>query len=97
MAKAVEYLGCGLPVVSTPLENLQAYFGSEEAVRFSRFNGTSFGDAILRWLDVPLEERQRCGRKASQRVAAELDWRIVASRAVMFAERCAATNYSSSV
>ena len=95
VATAAEYLGCGLPVVSTPLENLQAYFGSEEALRFSQFSGTSFADAILRWLDVPLAERQRCGRKASQRVAAELDWRIVARRAVKFAEQCAAANPSS--
>ena len=86
VAKAVEYLGCGLPVVSTPLENLQAYFRGEPALRFSGFDGESFGAAILEWLACPTEERARAGRRASQRVAAELDWRIIARNAVDFVE-----------
>lgn len=88
VAKAVEYLGCGLPVVSTALENLQSYFRGEPALSFSTFDGDSFGAAILRCLDLPLAERIRIGHAASQRVAAELDWRIIARSAVDFAEHC---------
>jgi len=87
VAKAVEYLGCGLPVVSTPLENLRTYFREEPALKFSGFTGGSFGDAILEWLDTPEPERDRLGRVASQKVARQLDWRIIAGKAVDFLEQ----------
>lgn len=86
VAKAVEYLACGLPVVSTPLENLQTYFRDEAALRFSGFDGESFGAAIFDWLATPASERDRLGRLASRRVAAQLDWRIIAGHAVDFLE-----------
>ena len=86
VAKAVEYLGCGLPVVSTPLENLRTYFCTEPAIKFSGFDGYSFGRAILDWLKVPTTERARLGGLASERVAAELDWRVIARRAMDFLE-----------
>jgi glycosyltransferase involved in cell wall biosynthesis len=86
VAKAVEYLGCGLPCVSTPLENLGRYFASEPALRFSGWDGTSFADAILGLLSLPDAERRTLGLAASQRVARELDWRVVASNAVDFTE-----------
>lgn len=87
VAKAVEYLGCGLPVVSTPLENLRGYFGEEPAMRFSGFDGESFAAEILRWLDTSAEVRREAGRRASARVARELDWSAVTGRAVEFVEQ----------
>ena len=86
VAKAVEYLGCGLPVVSTPLENLRRYFADEPAIRFTGFDGASFGDTILAWLEEPASKRRERGRAASVRVARELDWRVVTGNAVVFAE-----------
>jgi glycosyltransferase involved in cell wall biosynthesis len=86
VAKAVEYLGCGLPVVSTPLENLSRHFADEPAIRFSRFDGASFAEAILALLSTSAGERQRLGLAASTRVARELDWRVVTANAVDFVE-----------
>jgi glycosyltransferase involved in cell wall biosynthesis len=90
VAKAVEYLGCGLPVVSTPLENLSRYFAGERALRFSEFNGESFARELLAWLDTPAAERRAAGQAASVRVARELDWRVVTGAAVDVAEAVAA-------
>ena len=89
VAKAVEYLGCGVPVVSTPLENLRGHFAEEGAVRFSQFDGASFGDAVLWWLATPPELRRHIGEAASARVAATLDWRVVTESAVRFTETAA--------
>ena len=86
VAKAVEYLGCGIPVVSTPLENLRGYFADEPAIRFAGFDGMSFGEAILHWLDTPADTRRTLGRAASERVSRELEWHAVTSRAVTFME-----------
>jgi glycosyltransferase involved in cell wall biosynthesis len=87
VAKIVEYLGAGLPVVSTPLNSAQRYFGNEPAVRFSEFNGESFGQQILSWLDEPLERRRSLGRAASQRVQVELDWSTISKKAIDFVEK----------
>jgi len=87
VAKIVEYLGSGLPVVSTPLNSAQRYFGSEPAVRFSEFNGESFGKQILGWLDEPPETRRSLGREASQRVQVELDWSAISKKAIDFVEQ----------
>lgn len=86
VAKAVEYLGCGLPVASTPLENLQRYFANEPAMSFSRFDGADLARVILQWLDRPPLERRHLGRKASKRVSSELDWQKVTGEAVDFME-----------
>ena len=53
VAKIVEYLAVGLPVVSTPLNSARRYFKDEPMVRFSEFNGQSFGEKILSWLSEP--------------------------------------------
>jgi glycosyltransferase involved in cell wall biosynthesis len=90
VAKAVEYLGCGLAVVSTPLENLSRYFAGEPALRFSQFDGESFGRELLAALDTPPAQRREAGLRASQRVARELDWRAVTGAAVDSAEAVAA-------
>ena len=87
VAKIVEYLGVGLPVVSTPLNSARRYFGAEPAVRFSEFSGASFGQLMLRWLEEPLELRRSLGRAASQRVRNELDWRAISKKAVDFVEK----------
>ncbi len=87
VAKTVEYLGVGLPVVSTPLNSARRYFGNERAVRFSEFDGESFGRQILTWLDEPAERRRSLGRAASERVLAELDWGAISKKAIDFIER----------
>ncbi len=86
VAKAVESLGCGLPVVSTPLENLRRYFAGEAAIRFSTFDGASFAEAVIGTLRKTREERRELGREASGRVARELDWSCVTGAAVDFVE-----------
>ncbi len=88
VAKAVEYLGCGVPVASTPLENLQRHFGDELAVRFSpRFNGADLAAVVLAWLETPLAERRRWGRAASERVRRDLDWSVVTRNDTEFVEK----------
>jgi glycosyltransferase involved in cell wall biosynthesis len=87
VAKIVEYLGAGLPVVSTPLNSARRYFGNEPAVRFSEFNGESFGRQILSWLDEPLERRRSLGRAASRRIQVELDWGAISKKAIDFVEQ----------
>lgn len=87
VAKAVEYLGCGIPCVSTPLENLSRYFAGEPAIRFSGWSGPSFAEAVLGFLDLPIARRREIGRAAAARVAADLDWGVLAARAADFVER----------
>jgi glycosyltransferase involved in cell wall biosynthesis len=87
VAKAVEYLGCGLAVASTPLENLQRYFRGDPAIRFSGFDGKSLASVILSWLDTPSAERNRIGADASARVERELSWDVVSRRAIDFVEK----------
>lgn len=86
VAKAVEYLGCGIPCVTTPLENLSRYFAGDPAIRFSGWDGASLGDAILAELSRPIAERRANGLAASARVARELDWRAIAANASDFVE-----------
>jgi glycosyltransferase involved in cell wall biosynthesis len=86
VAKIVEYLGVGLPVVSTPLNSAVRYFGDEPMVRFSEFDGTSFGRKIMSWLLDPPELREHFARSASERVRKELDWRVISSRAADFVD-----------
>jgi glycosyltransferase involved in cell wall biosynthesis len=91
VAKLVEYLALGLPVVSTPLEGVRRYFQNEPLVRFAGFDGASFSARVVSWLREPLEQRRTLGRAASERVRAALDWRVICRRAVNFVEnRCPA-------
>lgn len=86
VAKIVESLAVGLPVVSTPLNSAVRYFGEEPMVRFSEFDGVSFGRKIMSViLDAP-QLRTRYAHAASQRVREQLDWRVICSRAVDFVE-----------
>jgi glycosyltransferase involved in cell wall biosynthesis len=86
VAKIVEYLAVGLPVVSTPLDSAVRYFGDEPTVRFSEFDGISFGRKVLSWLLGPPELRQHFARAASERVQQGLDWRMISQRALDFVE-----------
>lgn len=87
VAKIVEYLALGLPVVSTPLKSARRYFHDEPLTRFSKFEGPHFGECILAWLQEPLDKRQSLGRAASARVKAELDWPVICGRAIDFVEK----------
>lgn len=87
VAKIVEYLALGLPVVSTPLSSAVRYFKSEPMVRFSKFNGASFGEGILSWLREPPECRYDLARAASERVRNELDWSRISKNAIDFVEK----------
>lgn len=89
VAKAVEYLGLGLPTVSTPLEGLRRYFHDEPLIRFGGFDGDRLGDEILGWLKEPSARRLEWGRRASERVARNLDWPILAAAAADFVEAAA--------
>lgn len=86
VAKAVEYLGTGLPAVATPLNNLRRYFADEPALRFSDFSGPSFAREILATLAETPERRRTIGLAASQRVRARLDWQSISRRAAEFVE-----------
>lgn len=87
VAKIVEYLAVGLPVVSTPLDSAMRYFKKEPTVRFTEFNGESFASAMIDALRAPYN--LPAARKASERVRKELDWRAISRKAVEFAERTA--------
>ncbi|HUL51304.1 MAG TPA: glycosyltransferase family 4 protein, partial [Candidatus Nitrosotalea sp.] len=89
VAKIVEYLGVGLPVVSTPLRSAKRYFSDESAVHFSEFDGESFGKQILEWLTESVENRRSLGRTASDRVRRDLDWRALSKKAIDFVEKIA--------
>ncbi len=87
VAKIVEYLAVGLPVVSTPLQSARRYFGAEPMVRFSEFDGASFGRCLLSWFEESAEARRAEARAASDRVRAGLDWRVISQKAIDFVEK----------
>jgi len=86
VAKIVEYLAVGLPVVSTPLNSALRFFGEERLVRFSEFDGKSFSQNILSWLETPLESRRALVPVAMERVKKLLDWRAISKNAIDFLE-----------
>jgi glycosyltransferase involved in cell wall biosynthesis len=90
VAKIVEYLAVGLPVVSTPIQSAMRYFQNEPLARFAAFNGERFGQEILNWLPVPLAQQMAWAAPASARVRRELDWRVISRNAADFLERTAA-------
>lgn len=92
VAKAVEYLACGLPVASTRLENLARYFAGEPAMAFSRFDGKELAGNIVAWLNQPRPQRMALGMAARQRVVRELDWSVITGNAVDFIETIVAGN-----
>jgi glycosyltransferase involved in cell wall biosynthesis len=91
VAKIVEYLAVGLPVVSTKLDSASRYFGSEPRVSFTEFNGQSFAQAILDRLRNSSSNENSQARVASERVQRELDWRAISRKAIDFVERASAS------
>ena len=86
VAKTVEYLALGLPVVSTPLDSAVRYFQGFDGIRFSAADGAGFSREIVRWLDLPPSARQAAVEPARAKVAAELDWPVLCGRAAEFLE-----------
>jgi glycosyltransferase involved in cell wall biosynthesis len=89
VAKIVEYLAVGLPVVSTSINSASRYFGNEPTVKFAGFEGTQFGDAILKMLKSPPSNLAEAARAASERVGRELDWRAISAKACDLVEKIA--------
>ena len=71
----------------TQAPNLQRLFAAVRALRFRGFDGRSFGNHIVDWVGMPAAKRSELGLKAACRVAQELDWPILARKAVDFTER----------
>jgi glycosyltransferase involved in cell wall biosynthesis len=86
VAKVVEYLACGLPVVSTRLESIARFFQGEPMIRFSAFQGEDFGGALVDSLRAPASHWATFAPLAQQRVRAELDWSNICRRALDFLE-----------
>ena len=80
VAKLVEYAALGLPVVSTPLAGVKAFFSDEPSVRFSAFVGEQFARDVIDVLDNPPPQAE--SERLANRVAAELDWPVICARAV---------------
>jgi glycosyltransferase involved in cell wall biosynthesis len=89
VAKIVEYLAVGLPVVSTSINSAARYFADEPTVIFAGFDGDGFGDAILRMLRNPPANLAGLARDASERVKRELDWRAISGKACDVVEKIA--------
>lgn len=89
VAKTVECLALGLPVVSTPLESAQRYYAGLGGVRFARAEGGSVARELAGWLAVPVAERRAQAAATGARVRRELDWPAVCGRAAEVIERVA--------
>jgi glycosyltransferase involved in cell wall biosynthesis len=87
VAKVVEYVASGLPVVCTPLKSVQDYFQDDPMVLFSKFDGVDFGNKIVGWLDASWVVWQLNAAKSAARVQAELDWRSLCRKAIDFVEK----------
>lgn len=91
VAKIVEYLAVGLPVVSTSLKSATRYFGDVPTVKFAGFDGRRFGEAILQTLKTPIPNHAEVAAAASERVRKELDWRAISRKACDHVENIART------
>lgn len=89
VAKIVEYLAVGLPVVSTSINSAARYFGNEPTVKFAGFDGVRFGEAVLQSLRNPPVNLVEAARAASERVSRELDWRAISRKACDVVEKIA--------
>jgi glycosyltransferase involved in cell wall biosynthesis len=81
VAKIVEYLAVGLPVVSTSINSAARYFANEPTVMFAGFDGVRFGEGILQMLKKPPSNLPEAALAASERVRRELDWRAISRKA----------------
>ncbi|HMO64401.1 MAG TPA: glycosyltransferase, partial [Verrucomicrobiota bacterium] len=89
VAKTVEYLALGLPVVSTPLASAQRYYAGLGGVRFAQAEGGSVAEELAGWLALPAAERRAQAAETGDRVRQELDWPAVCGRAAEVIERVA--------
>ncbi|MGZ8938918.1 MAG: glycosyltransferase, partial [Limisphaerales bacterium] len=89
VAKIVEYLAVGLPVVSTSMNSASRYFSNEPMVKFAGFDGARFGEAILETLKSPPPNFAETALAAGERVKRELDWRAISHKACDVVERIA--------
>jgi glycosyltransferase involved in cell wall biosynthesis len=89
VAKIVEYLAVGLPVVSTSMNSASRYFGNEPTVKFAGFDGARFGEEILQTLKSPPPNFAGAALAASERVKRELDWRVISRKACDVVEKIA--------
>jgi len=80
VAKLVEYAALGLPVVSTPLDSMKAFFGNNPSVRFSAFDGEQFANDVIDLLDNPPPRAESI--RLAKRIATELDWPVICARVV---------------
>jgi glycosyltransferase involved in cell wall biosynthesis len=87
VAKIVEYLAVGLPVVSTSINSASRYFANEPTVRFAGFDGERFGAAIVESLHQPIPNLASTAQRASERVRRELDWRAISRKAADFVSK----------
>jgi glycosyltransferase involved in cell wall biosynthesis len=86
VAKIVEYVATGLPTVCTPLKSVQSFFKNDPLVKFSEFNGVSFGQKILDWLNEPVPNWRSFTESSAARVQTELDWQPLCRKAIDFTE-----------
>jgi glycosyltransferase involved in cell wall biosynthesis len=91
VAKIVEYLAVGLPVVSTSLKSATRYFANEPTINFVGFDGIRFGEAIVNALKMPASSHVEAAAAASERVRSELDWRTLSRKACDHIEKIAQT------
>jgi glycosyltransferase involved in cell wall biosynthesis len=89
MNKVLEYMACGLPIVSFELREARVSAG--DAARYVECNDTdAFAGAVSALLDDPAE-RERRGRIGKERLAGALSWdhsktQLLASYAAAMAE-----------
>ncbi len=86
VAKTIEYLAMGLPVVSTPLEGSTRYYQGLEGVTFAGSTGEGFAEAIMGWLELTPEARVARVEPARQKVERDLDWPVLCRRVAAFLE-----------
>ena len=88
VAKTVEYLAMGLPVVSTPLDGAVRYYDGLAGVKFAD-EPAAFAQAVLDWLSLSAAARSEAVEPARRRVEEELSWDVICRRAADFIERMA--------
>lgn len=97
VAKTVEYLALGLPVVGTPLESAVRYYAGLDGIRFSQADGRDFGPLLLETLDWTHSRRAAAVAPARAKVAAELNWNVICRRAAEWIEDAARPAHSPQV
>jgi glycosyltransferase involved in cell wall biosynthesis len=95
VAKTVEYLALGLPVVCTPLESALRYYRGLEGIKFSGADGASFAARMLEWLALSAEARRAAVEPARRKVEAELNWPAICRRAADFIEGAGSPSHPS--